>query len=321
MTSNDIVRTERRESRAGYHFINLYQQCPRKWFLHYGLGLLPTKTGKALIYGKAWHEACGDYYVKRSLDAALALGLGEIEACRAEYKVLDDYVVDQAKMRKLLPLWVQWVDGVLAEYNVVEVETPYEIKLVSGATMTIRPDVVLEHKTTKTIVIGEHKTTSYSIDNMINTVDCQDQATAYSWGLCKARPDLAPRFGGVLLDVAYVRVTSGKLSETAKIDSALIHRTKRDFAEFELSMAGLFNEVGQKYLAWRTDPGRNPVPVLFPRNGNTCSLFGCEYSSICRMAIDKTTKLGDDFEWDPSVCADDRLIGKGPEASDEAARS
>lgn len=304
----DTGRTIRRASKSGYHFINLFQQCPRKWWIHYGLGVIPVKTGKALIYGKAWHEALAVFYATQEGKSALDKGLSELEAMKLEYQSLDDYNTDREKMAKMVPLWCTWCAGILENYDVVEYETEYTIELVSGARMTIRPDAVLREKSTGSIVIAEHKSTSWSVDNMIHTVDVQDQATAYLFGLAKARPDLAPHLRGILLDVAYARVYKGKVSDTGMIDSAIIYRTARDFAEFEISMAGLFAELGQKYLAWKSKSA--PIPFLFPRNGMACSQFGCEYETICRSSLTPEVPLGSEFERDPLVGSDEDLLAK-----------
>jgi len=312
---NEVIKEIRRASKAGYHFINLYQQCPRKWWIHYGLGLVPKQIGKALIYGKAWHEALEVIYTTNDETAALERGLAELDACTAEYRYAEDLAVDKAKMRAMIPLWSAWWRGMSKEYDVLEVEHEYSAELASGAKMTFRPDALLERKSDKTVYIAEHKSTSYSVDNMVHTVEAQDQATAYLWGLRKARPDLAPRICGVLLDIAYVRVYKGTVSDKGLVDGAIVNRTARDLAEFELSMSGLFNELGQKYLAWKS-ASAPPVPVLFPRNGTACSLFGCEYENICRMTLASGLAMGDDYDIDPLVAQDEvalrAVVGAAP---------
>ena len=53
-----------------YSSIHSYQMCPRGWKYHY-VDKLPTKTGTALVFGSAFHEAAEDYVRQRAISDEL----------------------------------------------------------------------------------------------------------------------------------------------------------------------------------------------------------------------------------------------------------
>jgi hypothetical protein len=98
--------------------------------------------------------------------------------------------------------------------------------------------------------------------------------TSYLWGLQKVKP--AYDVCEAIIDVMYTR---GKISSSER--SVPFIRSSRELALFEMNMFGLINEVSQKVESLKT----YPAPILFPRHGAFCGLFGCEYEHICRQAL------------------------------------
>jgi len=281
-----------RESSLGYHMINTFQSCPRKWFLKYICGILPAKVNKALLFGKAWHEGMEVFYKGDLADNAYLKILSSLEANKDNFKSLEDY---QSSVERVPILFKAWYDTVGVklhdEYLVLEVEEELRPKLGDAFTMTIRPDAVVKHRASGTILIPEHKTTGYSLNSQFETVTRGDQATAYCWGLKKFRSEYALNFGGVLLDVCYNR---GKVTD---VQSMTITRNNQALTEFELSMLGVFLDLAQRIRALEVRP--EIMPMLFPRNGSACSSFGCEYEGICRNHITPSVTLGGEFIIDP----------------------
>lgn len=300
------VQEVRRESAAGFHFINTYQNCPRRWHLRYNLGILPRKLGKALIFGKAWHNALEVIYRKGSAEDAYAKLLSELSASREEYRYADEAQADMLKAEALFPAWFDAIGAKLHEdYEVLAVEEQLEPVALGVARMTIRPDAVVKRKSDGALLIAEHKSTSASLQKMCDSVDTQDQATAYSWGLLTAKPEYKLNFAGVLLDVAYIGMYKGRPASTGpSCQQTIIYRNDWQLGQFELGMAGLFSELTQKKRALAAEtPGTDAYnmrsAMLFPRNGSMCSVFGCEYADICRTNITDATILPTDYTVEP----------------------
>jgi len=289
---DDIVQKQR-ESALGYHFINLYQDCPRKWYLKYILGIMPKKIGKALIFGKAWHKMAELFYTGKT-NAAMLTELMQfyLRESYDEYKKEEDFQADMRRCASLVELWYTKMSERIGEFDILMTERELRPALGGGLfRMTIRPDAVLQHKDTKRVYIAEHKTTSYSLNGMVSSVEAEDQVSAYSWGLLQAHPEFEAVFGGVLLDVIYQK---GKVTDFTQ---EVLYRNRFAREDFELSMIGLFNEVTSKVAALQR--ANLPPPILFPRNGSCCSRWPCEYEAICRNRVRPDDPLGSDFEHDP----------------------
>ena len=71
---------EQRESRAGFHWIACYQQCPRQFFIKYILGYLPERIPQYLVLGKALHSTAAFY-------AEFGQGITEWEVIEASMRV------------------------------------------------------------------------------------------------------------------------------------------------------------------------------------------------------------------------------------------
>jgi len=56
---------------AGFHYHNLYQCCPRKFFFRFILRLQPEHTPYALVQGSAFHDAKEAFYKTADADAAI----------------------------------------------------------------------------------------------------------------------------------------------------------------------------------------------------------------------------------------------------------
>jgi hypothetical protein len=297
--SEETLQEITRESSLGYHFINTFQNCPRKWYIKYICGILPTKLGKALLFGKAWHEGMEVFYKGNKDEDQVALAdkahgriLENLRECRTQFRTNEEFDEMYAKASILFQVWYRDIGQFLhRDYEVLMVEQEFRPKLGGAFTMTIRPDAVVRHRATGRIDIPEHKTTSYSIVSQLETVMRNDQATAYIWGLLKTHPEFALNFGGVLLDVCYNR------SKITEVKQQTIVRNRATLTEFELSLLGVFLDLANRVRAFDKRPELQPM--LFPRNGGACSAFGCEYEGICRNRVEPTMVLGSEYQVDP----------------------
>jgi hypothetical protein len=231
--------------------VNTFQNCPRKWFIKYIIGILPTKLGKALLFGKAWHEGMEVFYRGSKDDNQTELAdksyqriLSALSNSHSQFRNEDEYTEMVTKAAVLFQVWYRDIGVNLhKDYEVIMVESELKPKLGDAYTMTIRPDAVVRNRETGRIDIPEHKTTSYSIMSQLESVTRGDQATAYIWGLLKIHPEYALNFGGVLLDICYNRM------RVTDVKQQTIMRNRLELTEFELSLLGVFLDLANRIRA------------------------------------------------------------------------
>jgi len=272
-------------SSCGYHFVNSFQDCPRRWFLQYEQRIVPRYTGKALSFGLAWHKAIETFYSGADEPQALAGGLAVLNEAHENdrYQYPEDYDNDIRRFPTMFSVWVETVGlEVLSRYNVLALEDTISLELPNGFVFTGRLDETLESKETGAVLIAEHKSTSFSLTEMERTVFVGDQLPGYSALLRYARPGLAPRFNGCLLDVTYQK---GSRCE-ARLSA--LYYDEAETSRFVLNITGLLSELSQKIEALHSGVSD---ALLFPRNGTACSRFRCPYEPVCRKFVDSTTDL------------------------------
>lgn len=284
------IKLKEGSSEVGYHFINTYQNCPRKFFLKYVLGIEPVSTSKALLFGTAWHKAIEIYYEsKGDGELALAAGMKSLEDNESKYFYSDDYNEDRVKMSAMFEFWLKFIGPqILANYDIISTEETLEIILPNGLKFSGRLDELLRRKCDSLVFVGEHKSTSYSLGAMEKSVDDQDQVTGYEVLVRENKPELAKNFAGTLLDVTYKkgRVVDGRVTE--------IHRSEMERNRFILELVGITSEIAQKARALETG---TPEAIVFPRNGNCCSQYSCPYESICRQRVTSMYPLPETLEY------------------------
>ena len=265
----------RRESSAGMHFYSLYTQCPRKWFLKYILGLIPDKTGPALIFGSAMHKGLEAFYKgTQSLDEMVRAFVDELGSREGEYSDSTKYTEDLSTGPRLLKEWFKtWGEDELTNYEILEVEQEHVVHFGpdDSLIMTVRLDQLVKDKSTGIHYVKDLKTTGWSAGKIYQQTDLGDQMTCYIWAANKVYPEIP--IHDAIVDILYHR---GQVVTATRPEP--LYRTKWDLMAFELGMYGLINELSEKVDLLK----EYPPEVLFPRNGNNCGQFGCEYLDICR---------------------------------------
>lgn len=267
-----------RESPNGYHYYSLFRDCPRKWYIKYILGLSPPHTGKALIFGGVLHKAKEIFYTSGfDIDAMIQTFHTELDARAAEYERLDDYQQDKTTGPLMLDAFAgAYRTWDMEHLEILEVETPHEILLGpegSQVAFTVKPDLIALRDGTPVVI--DTKSTRWSISKTWQGVEMDDQVTSYVWAWNKTHPQ-GPVAKTAIADVMYQK---GKVVKAERSPDIII----TPFAQqmFEQGMYGTIMEITQKVLALE----HYPWTLLFPRHGQTCGKFGCEYADICRSNI------------------------------------
>jgi hypothetical protein len=283
-------------SSTGAHFVNEYQDCPRRWYLHYELGIVPRYTGKALTFGLAWHKAIEVFYGSGGDEhKGFVAGLGVLLDAKDsdKYQYPEDYETDRCRFPSMYDAWVEQIGKVvLAKYNVLSLEETLSVELPNGMHFTGRLDELLEDKESGAVVIAEHKSTTFSLTEMERGVFVGDQVCGYMTLVRECKPELANRLQGCLLDVTYQR--------GSKIEARLstLYYENTESARLLINVTGVLNELSQKITAVRSGV---PDALLFPRNGLACSRFKCPYEPICRHFVKRGCDLPDTLVQLPTV--------------------
>jgi len=287
-----------RESHSGFHFVNLYQNCARKFHLKYNLRIEPAHTSHQLLLGSAIHRGKAAWY--RSKRATLATVLretgAELTARRKEFQNDDLYAQTKDRALKMVGAWVdRWGQHDRERYDVVAVEKEIVMPIggTNGFSVTLRPDAILKDKDHGYVFIMETKSTGFSMIQAEKGVYYGDQATMYLMGATRV---LGLDVDGVIPDILYWHKSSKDPSSITCVRGDVVTRTPEDFERLERNLASLLNEISQKVAAWNRGIDEDD---LFPMNTARCmDFFGpCEFADICRSRIDRSTRLGEDLRF------------------------
>ncbi len=276
-----MAQTQSSASSSGFHFFQLYQCCPRKFYFKYVVGLDTKWTPPALVYGAAFHEAKAEFYRTGNMQDGRNAGIAFIEANKENYQEPEAYEKDLYRLPILYRTWVvKWGLNDLIKYDVVTVEQEFEVVLPNGFKYTGRPDTILQDKVTKEYFIMETKTSGFSKDLTMDTVYYGDQVTSY-YVLSKAGLDIEA--AGVICDVAYWNKNAKYEDNIDCLRSDPITRTREEIDDFVDGVAQLFSELSQKIAALET----HKPEALFQRNTYYCMSYGkpCEFVDICRTRV------------------------------------
>lgn len=288
-----VRQTQSAASAAGFHFYQLYQCCPRKFYLKYVVGLDTKWTAPALIYGAAFHEAKAEFYRTGSLEDGLKAGTEYIEANVSGYESHEQFEKDLYRLPIVYRKWVvKFGMSDLLKYDVVSVEREMRVTLPNGFVYTGRPDTILRDKVSKKLFIMETKTSGFSKDLTLDTVFYGDQVTSYlalvQMGKCSDGGEIGisadeAANAAVICDVAYWNKNAKYEDNIDCLRGEPITRSKEEIEDFLAGIEQLFSEVSQKVEAAKKG---NPFP-LFQRNTYYCLSYGkpCEFVDICRLRV------------------------------------
>lgn len=286
-------------SHAGFHFLNLYQCCPRKFYLKFIAGIEDKYMARPLIYGAAFHEAKARWYLTGDKDKAINTGVDYIAGLENKFANEADYT---ESMMRIVPLIKNWINvyGIddLRNYKVFAVETELMLS-IDGYEYTGRPDTILQKNKTGEYYCMETKTSGFSKDLTYNAVLLGDQATSYYMLIEQA---YGIKLTGLIVDIAFQAKYANATPDCSR--GPPITRTSNDVENFKRSVVQLAADISSRASAVINDK-INPFQV-FPRNGYYCNSYNksCEFADICRLNIDSKTKLPSNFKRNKNINLD-----------------
>lgn len=204
----------------------------------------------------------------RSLDAAIQTGLDSLETNSSKFKYPDNIIDCNKRLPNVIRAWEARTgeDNKTFERAIPEVECVFAFGLDN--VITGRLDSLLIRG--KELFFGEIKTTSWSLQAALDTLQYNDQMTLYTqfarnWAEAN---DLT--FVGGLVDVLYSR---GSVVEARREP---FHRSQEQIGDYLSGATATLNEI--EVLKDTVREGWNLAPKCY-RNPNACEF--CPYGVIC----------------------------------------
>jgi PD-(D/E)XK nuclease superfamily len=264
---------------AGFHFLELFKVCKRKFYLTHVKHITPAQKAYMLIFGGAFHDAKAKYYKsKGDLDAAIASFKA---ALSRDAKIMEEpdkwlpFLAERGPI--MLARWAEvFGRNDLANYRVMAIEKVLKVTLPNGMRITVKPDAVVR-SSSGAVYLMETKTSFYSGNLQEESVALGDQATMYLYAYHKAAGKAA---AGVVPDIIYWNRNSRKTSDIECSRGRLVTRTASELMDFEQGLMGDFTDLSARTAAVK----RYPISQLFPRTTSWCLSYNrkCEYAEICR---------------------------------------
>lgn len=255
-------------SSRGYHYIQEYRDCPRKFYYHQIAKLEPEKKAPALLFGEAVHAAIADWWITRDIESAIDAGQSSLEKNSSQFK----YIENLADCRIRLPaLILEWKNTTLEEnesFDKSKPEVEFSFDLENKNTITGRVDSLLIRG--KYLFLGEVKTTSWSLQSALDTLQYNDQMTLYSIFAQTWAKQNKLEFCGGLVDVLYSR---GRVTEVRREP---FHRSNEQIADYLGGAVKTLEDIED--LRKTAESGWYLTPKCY-RNPSACEF--CPYGVIC----------------------------------------
>lgn len=269
-------------SSAGFHFIDLYNNCQRKFYLRWVARLMPTGSAYALLFGAIFHEGKAEWYKTQSLKKANNKMKSELAHLDSLFEYAEDKRDCAYKLPILLETWVEQHGKIdMQAWEIIAVEKSVQAYIPGTSyILTGRIDLLAKLKSTDEYYIIDTKTSSFSVKTAELSAHYGDQATAYIW-LCRQALDLP--VVGFIPDIAYWNRKSQDIHNIKVVRGDIIQRSEQSINEFLLGAAQINSEIAQKLAAI----AQGSDPAIFRRNTHYCSAFfkKCEFADICRTNV------------------------------------
>lgn len=259
-------------SAAGYHFVQAYQNCKRKFYWQYVKGLEPIHKAPAILLGTAGHVGMEAWYeqhkmgsttskkVKFAIDAAI----GNLEEHYDEYYDPSKFEVHKRQLRDTFQQYGLQYDH--EPFRVISLEESLEVTLKYGDLFTGRVDLVTLRDDGR-VMIMDHKFTSWSLHNFKRAVQASDQATAYTLLWNKNHPKRPA--SGVIFNL--IRNYQGKIDFL----QVPVYRAQADVEVFESEVSENLRDLSQRAI----DP-----EATWPKNTDHCFSYNraCPFLDLCQ---------------------------------------
>lgn len=268
-------------SKAGFHMLESFKSCKRKWWFRYPLGIEPDRKPFQLVFGSSFHHGKAVFYETKSEKRAIAAFKRSLSESRHEIEEERKYYpMMLTRGPVMLSKWIRLLGkNDLLTYKILALEEVIEFKLPNGYLFTIKPDVVVEGP--QGVYLFDTKTSWFSPYLQSEQMETSDQTSAYIYGWNLKHP--RKRAIGLVPDCIYWNVNSEDPEKIQCNRSTLVTRTAVELEEWVQGAMSDLADMASRVKTWKA----GNEAARFPRTTSYCLSFNrkCEYIEICRHRI------------------------------------
>lgn len=281
-SSKGSAAKPRRGSPAGFHFMEEFKNCKRKWYYHHLLGWEPDRKPFQLIFGGCFHRGKEVFYKTGSASKAVKAYAAELKETRSELE--DPSRFYETLLARGQIMLMRWIDRLgkndLKVYKILGVEQEETARLPNGYMFTFRIDVAMKTPG-GSVYIFDTKTSWYSANLQSEQVETSDQGTAYLYGwnqLHKNEPAV-----GLIPDCIYWNLNTEDPEKIACTRASLVRRSAEELNSWATGAMMTFKDMALRVRALKTEG----VDATFDRTTSYCLSYNrkCEYLDVCRGKI------------------------------------
>lgn len=259
-----------------------FRSCPKKYYWHYVMGLIPISRAPSLTLGGILHLAF-DYFYKGLSDVevytliadAFTEEMSREEAADQETILLNKYIA--------LGMWLNYPYKNLKEFDSIASEEEFVIPLCDGVELVGKVDGRVSQF--NNWWVRELKTTGLTTRQFIGRCEVSGQSTGYVYGLTKKGFNIK----GILYEyIKKPQLRKGE-KETADDFGRRIMKDYKDRPKFYFNRHLSYrtpvdlNNYEEDIVAVAKDMLEHIEANSFYRNTDSCWNYNteCEYSKIC----------------------------------------
>lgn len=272
MSDQTMVKKQDGPSNSGYHFIQAYQNCKRKFYWQYIEGLEPIYRAPAILLGTAGHAGMEEWYrwhkqgasTSKKVKFAIDRAIEDLESRRDQYYDMGKFETHKRQLKDTFQQYALVYDE--EPFKVIAIEESEEVSLKYGDIFTGRIDLTVMRNEGR-LMIMDHKFTSWSLNNFKRAVQASDQATAYTLLWNRNHPQKL--VSGVIFNL--IRNYQGSIDFL----QVPVYRAHADVEEFEREVSENLRDLAQRVI----DP-----EATWPKNTDQCFSYNraCPFLELCQ---------------------------------------
>lgn len=258
-----------------------FQDCPRGFFFSYILGWRQEEPNRHLAFGSAWHDAMEFILQHRENLSKEQLIYGAYEAFNKVYRQeYPDPNTDNMRAPKTPEFALQGIEEYVNTYSELDkIETMFTevigaVPIAENRLLHTKLDAIIRDIPTGYIWSQEHKTTGRNSSSWRDKWDFILQVSAYTHLLHCAFPEES--IGGVIINGAVFTKSRG-----VEFIRKPINKRPEDMQEAIWELNHWWDQLEWNMNELSKCSESDAVMTAFPRNGQSCSKFGCRYPGFC----------------------------------------
>lgn len=281
--------------------VQSFMDCPRGFFYRYVLGWERTQSNIHLVFGSAWHDAM-EHILLHGYSAESIMN-----AWQKFNEVFMEGFPNEHEHDAYAPKNPAFALKALEKYALYHRDNDKNDEVIMteiASTVPIREDRVIHTKLDSVIRrpdgiwSREHKTTGRNSASWRDKWALIIQIGSYTHSLYGMFPN--EKIQGVQVNGTVF--TKSKIAEFVRIP---VYKTPQMMQEYLFEVNHWIDQMMWNYQQLANTKESDDVMTAFPKNGQSCSKFGCRYNGLCtawQNPVQKCHTVPPEFQvnfWDP----------------------